>query len=267
MLDAVPSGHLVDARWLVRQGLSHESMRDYVNGGWLERLAQGVFLRPGPGASARFVDWRTCVISMQHVMGYDLHVGGTTALAIAGHVHYLGLGAEPTVQLYGERVPGWIHRIPLSAPIRVQRRSLFHDPRLSVSDAVSAESLRGAGAPSAWTLRHASPERAILEALDALPERDSFDALDLIFEGLANLRPKRLRALLADCRKIKVKRLFFVFADRHRHAWRKYVDPAEFDLGKGDRALVKGGRIHSVYRIVVPEAFAVPHLEVADGDL
>ena len=66
---------------------------------------------------------------------------------------------------------------------------------------------------------------------------------------------QRLAALLRSCRKIKVKRLFFVFADRHDHPWRKRLDPAEFNLGRGDRALVKGGRIHPRYRIVVPEEF------------
>ena len=75
------------------------------------------------------------------------------------------------------------------------------------------------------------------------------------FESLTTLRPKMLAALLRSCRKIKVKRLFFVFADRHDHPWRKRLDPAEFNLGRGDRALVKGGRIHPRYRIVVPEEF------------
>lgn len=50
-------------------------------------------------------------------------------------------------------------------------------------------------------------------------------------------------------------RLFFVCADRHNHPWRKRLDADEFNLGSGDRALVKGGRIHPRYRIMVPEEF------------
>lgn len=72
-----------------------------------------------------------------------------------------------------------------------------------------------------------------------------------------------LSALLYSCRKIKVRRLFFVFADRHDHPWRKRLDPEKFDLGSGDRALVEGGRIHPRYRIVVPEEFA--KTEADDG--
>ena len=100
-----------------------------------------------------------------------------------------------------------------------------------------------------------TPERAILEAMDELPDHESFHTLDMVFESLTTLRPKLLSDLLQACRKIKVKRLFFVFADRHDHPWRKRLDPAEFNLGRGDRALVKGGRIHPRYRIVVPEEF------------
>lgn len=31
LLDAVPAGYLVDAAWLVSQGIAYESFRDYVN--------------------------------------------------------------------------------------------------------------------------------------------------------------------------------------------------------------------------------------------
>jgi len=54
------------------------------------------------------------------------------------------------------------------------------------------------------------------------------------------------------CKSVKVKRLFFVFADRHAHAWRKYIDREAINLGKGDRALVNGGKIHPLYRITIP---------------
>ena len=71
--------------------------------------------------------------------------------------------------------------------------------------------------------------------------------------------------LSKSCKKIKVTRLFFVFADRHDHAWRKRLDPEEFNLGTGDRALVKGGKIHPRYRIMVPEEFTQNKNEAANG--
>ncbi len=71
-------------------------------------------------------------------------------------------------------------------------------------------------------------------------------------EGLANLSPRRLQGLLEACRSVKAKRLFFFFADRHQHAWLKRLDRQAIDLGKGDRLLVKGGKLNSVYHITVP---------------
>ena len=45
-----------------------------------------------------------------------------------------------------------------------------------------------------------------------------------------------------------------VRADRHAHAWVKHLDKSVIDFGSGPRALVKGGKLHPVYRIYVPEA-------------
>jgi hypothetical protein len=60
---------------------------------------------------------------------------------------------------------------------------------------------------------------------------------------------------LKMCRSIKTKRLFFVFADRHAHTWRKYIDESGIDLGSGDRMLVEGGKLHKRYRITLPAEF------------
>ena len=76
--------------------------------------------------------------------------------------------------------------------------------------------------------------------------------VDKLAEGLVSLSPNRLTKLLTDCKSIKVKRLFFFFADRHKPTWRKRLDPKEFDLGTGDRMLVRGGKLDPVYRITVP---------------
>ena len=72
-------------------------------------------------------------------------------------------------------------------------------------------------------------------------------------EGLSNLSPHRLQKLLANCRSVKVKRLFLFFADRHQHAWVKHIKKEDIDLGIGKRMLVKGGKLNSTYQITVPE--------------
>jgi hypothetical protein len=93
----------------------------------------------------------------------------------------------------------------------------------------------------------------MLELLDELPEHESFHQADMLMEGLANLSPRRLQGLLEACRSVKVKRLFFFFADRHRHAWLKKLDKSKVDLGSGKRMLVRGGKLDRTYQITVPE--------------
>ena len=256
LLDAVPAGYLVDAAWLVSQGIAYESFRDYVKRGWLERITRGVFRRPTPNSpSSNSIDWKACILSMQHIMGHDLHVGGTTALGEQGHAHYLRLGESAPVWVYGDNVPNWLVKLPTDTPINIRSRSLFTDPKLGVT--LGNET----GLPWDWGLTLSTPERAILEAMDELPDQESFHALDMVFESLTTLRPRLISELLQTCRKIKVKRLFFIFADRHDHPWRKRIDPKAFDLGSGDRALVQGGRIHTRYRIMVPEDFVKPEAD------
>lgn len=109
------------------------------------------------------------------------------------------------------------------------------------------------------------PRARHLEALDELPEHESFHAVDVVFESLTTLRPRKLSALLAQCTSIKVKRLFFVFADRHAHAWRKHVRPEALALGKGDRSLVKAEKLHPHYRTTLPPEYATATGEAAHG--
>ena len=75
----------------------------------------------------------------------------------------------------------------------------------------------------------------------------------MLMQGLSNLSPRRLQKLLGDCRNIKVKRLFFYFADRHQHAWLKRLDKHAINLGEGKRMLIKGGKLDKTYLITVPE--------------
>ena len=84
-------------------------------------------------------------------------------------------------------------------------------------------------------------ERALLEMLDELPGR-GFHQVDMLMEGLSSLSPRRLQLLLADCRSVKVKRLFFWLRPA-TCAWVKQVDRGVVDLGAGKRALVRGGKL------------------------
>ncbi|MGX1100499.1 hypothetical protein ACSSVZ_004561 [Amorphus sp. MBR-141] len=256
----------MDTRWLRAQGIDAKSIHDYVARGWLQRVVRGVYRRPLPdGVSPQStVPWDTVLLSLQQIMKHDIHLGGVSALELAGHAHYLSLGGTPRLHLYGD-VPSWLTRLPCHGKIVLHRRTLFGDDPTGMVDA-DRDAHEDSPAVNVWRwpLTTSAPERAILEALDEVIDEASFEALDRIFESLTGLRPRQLMALLIACRSVKVRRLFFVFADRHRHAWRKHLDIETIDLGSGPRALVAGGKLHPTYRIAVPRDF-VPAKDAEAG--
>lgn len=251
----LPEGLLVDAAWLSKNGYSTSLRSQYVKAGWLEQPTRQVYRRRRGS-----VGWQQAVISLQTLLHRNLLVGGRTALELQGFAHYLTHRTKK-VHLYGpRRPPAWLNKLPL----RVQ--FVYHNSERLFLAAPG----RGPDSPSpglvvqpwgqwGWPLTISSAERALLELLDELPGRESFHQVDKLVEGLPNLSPRRLEKLLLDCRSVKVKRLFFFFADRHRHAWLRRIRKNMIDLGRGKRMLVRGGKLNSAYQIVVPEDLdAVP---------
>jgi len=261
LLENVPPGFLVDTPWLASRNIDRKLAYWYLKRGWLQPVAQGVYRRPaGADDNVRSsVGWKIAVISMQQLMGYNLHLGGRTALTVAGYRHYLAFSEKETVYLYGDS-PTWLKRLSTTHKFVTRSRSLFHHPTVGVDEKQSFGSTQEPEealslSPKRWPLIMSSPERAILEMLNEIPKNESLHIVDKLFEGLSNLRPALLEELLRLCSSIKVKRYFLVFADRHQHAWRKHLSTAGIDLGSGPRFIFKGGRIHPEYKISVPADF------------
>ena len=61
-------------------------------------------------------------------------------------------------------------------------------------------------------------EDAVLAILNVEFELAQEGLVVFLTQGRATLSPARLQKLLVDCHNLKVKRLFFFFADRHRHS-------------------------------------------------
>lgn len=256
----LPEGLPVDASWLRAEGYTPNLLRKYEAAGWLSQPAHRIYIRPrGP------IAWQQAVIALQTLLARDLVVGGRTALDLHGFSHYLEASTQ-AIYLYGPKAPPtWLKHLPAGVEFRARNDARIFTSALASTaphrlDAPSAERMkRSDGAmtlpwgPWNWPLTVSTPERAILEFLDELPDRETFHQADMLMEGLTTLSPARLQTLLADCHNIKVKRLFFFFADRHAHAWLKHLNRGAIDLGRGKRSLVKGGRYDAKHMITVPE--------------
>lgn len=262
----LPEGLVVDSSWLKQRGIASNLRAYYVKSGWLEQPVRGLYRRPRGTLS-----WQQVVISLQTLLGQPLYVGGRTSLELQGFAHYLTF-EQRSVHLYGnQKPPSWLGKLQLPQKfIYHNTATLFEsDPLTKGLSRLAWDLDKNTGRDLTrfqggdltalswgqwdWPLTLSVPERAYLELLDELPNRESFHQADMLMQGAVNFSPRRLQKLLADCSSIKVKRLFFFFADRHNHVWLKRLDKDAINLGAGKRLLVRGGRLDPVYLITVPE--------------
>ena len=244
----LPEGVAAPSSWLASQGFSRQLVRKYVQSGWLKPLARGVFARP-----TQPIDANGLILGLQQLAGAPFHVGGISALHRLGHVHYLPLGGEAAIHLWGRgTVPAWVVAVPLHEHLLFHREQLFDEHARVVGLAPLPTRVRD------WTVTASELERAIMEVLSLVDESESsFTHAAELFEGLTVLRPAVVNELLTACRSLKVKRLFLFLSLHYRYPWTEKLDRSRIDLGKGKRQIVRGGRYNSEFRITVPERFGV----------
>ncbi len=258
-------GLLASAALLRERGYATNLLAYYVSSGKLESPARGVYRVPGPP-----LKWQSVVASLQLNEGSWSHVGGRTAIVQRGLGHYARRGPE-TIQLYGpESLPPWVNK--LGVPEKFEQRSDAAFAALRVhrdenavlrrfgkgEEPIAAEQLGDLGLVEIkwgtfdWPLIFSSEERAILEVLQAVPERESIYEAYVLLQGLGTLRPERVSALLRVCYSVKAKRLFLALSARFSHAWFKHLNLKQVDLGSGKRSLFPGGKLDAKYQITLP---------------
>lgn len=260
----LPEGLLVDASWLERRGYYPTLRKKYVDLGWLEQPARSVYRRP-----RGTLTWEPVVISLQTLLEFPVVVGGRTALELQGYAHYLSQELLE-VHLYSQKpFPSWLAKLPLETHLVLHKTTrLFRNDSptrglgdinwnktqrtRAITDPFSGDVAIESWGQWDWPLTLSTPERALFELLDELPARETFHQADMLMGSLASLSPRKLQRLLEDCHSVKVKRLFFFFAERHNHAWLTRIDKKTIDLGKGKRMLVRGGKLDPTYQITVP---------------
>lgn len=260
LLTLVPESLPVTRQWLARQDTDFDrhAVDNLVKSGQLVPLAQGVYMRLGTTPT-----WEGLVCFLQNVLKTDLTVGGLTALELRGLGHYVAMSNKRVVHLYGkDTMPKWInHVLPGVEFVRHTTLAAFDRLDLGASGLVNDEYDTGlkklytgdslsefrqapTGQKNAWPFTRSSPERAYLEILKDVPDTVSFEHADQLMQGLTTLSPRRLEKLLKKTQNVKVRRLFYWFAERHQYAWlKKLPDPYVLDdLGMGAGNLIQNTR-------------------------
>jgi hypothetical protein len=245
LMRMIPEGVAVPSTWLTANGYSPQLVRKYVHSGWLTHLGSRVYARPGQP-----VTWEGVVLGLQRLGQLQLHVGGVSALNSQGLAHYLSLGGDAAIHVWGQdRALGWVEQVPLDVRWHFHRRRLFKDGNEEAWVKLPTK-LRN------WSMQGSAPERAILEVLSQVDETPaSFSFAAELFEGLTTLRPAVVNTLLQSCIHNEAKRLFLFLANHYDYPWVKRVDIDSVDLGRGKRLVTRGGKLNKRYQITVPEAF------------
>lgn len=239
-LMSFPKRLVFTAKYLGSQGFDPQLLARYKKSKWLASIGDGAYARYGDK-----VDWQGALSAMQNQLKLPVHCGARTALELQGYSHYVA-STQRDVFLFGskgQKLPRWFEKHNWDANVTYKMTSLFPD-NLSGSyvDFPAGD----------FTIQISSPERAAMEMLYHIPARQGFDEAARIMESLLTLRLVLVQKLLETCSSVKVKRLFLYMAQVANLPFVTKLNLTKIDLGKGDRTVVKGGRLDQKYRITVP---------------
>jgi len=244
--ELLPYGMIATKKWLLLKGLSLHGIDNALKSKKLVMQATGVYARRGVP-----VTWQGVVCSLQRMSEQVVHVGGLSALQMLGFGQYISDKKDLTIHLYSQnKLPSWLGK--LKVPVNFKRhgtKTLWLPESVVQENYVKEYSWR----EDLPAVKLSCPEKACLEMLMSVPKSISFDHADELMQGMTSLSPGKLVVLLHACRNVKVKRLFFWFAERQGYSWSKKLDYREFDLGEGKRVIARKGKLNSKYLITVPE--------------
>ena len=242
LLNSHPSGVVYLSSWLTENGFSTQLINRYKKSNWLYSIGSGAWMRVGVQPT-----YEGALCALQQQAKFSIHIGGKTALSLLGKAHYLELATQQIVLFGGskEKLPSWFLKYDWN--LKVNYFSTAFLPAKLGLQTIEYNTLN---------LQISTPIRALLECLYLTPKKQDLIECFEIMEGLNNLKPKQVQALLEQCSSIKVKRLFLYMAEKANHDWFNHLNLEKIDLGKGKRSLVKEGIYLTKYKITIPKALA-----------
>ena len=239
----MPSGVVLTLIWLKQHGVSCKLAWWYVQSHWLERIGNEAYKKYGDKVS-----WVGALAALQNQLNLPLHIGAKTALELLGQAHFIPMQGIKRVIVFNRshaKVPLWFRNAKTwDAECTIYQASLFHEDNSLLG--IINRPIDGID------VYLSSPERAALEILYLVPNKQSFEEAFKLLETLSQLRPNLVQSLLEKCKSIKVKRLFLYLADQFQHPWLTKVDLSKVSLGHGNRVIGKGGNYDKKYRLSLP---------------
>ncbi|MFV8984676.1 type IV toxin-antitoxin system AbiEi family antitoxin [Serratia fonticola] len=243
LLQNTSPGSLVLQSWLTKNGISPSLANKYMHSNWLQKLRAGVYVRSG-----REPLWSDAVLCLQNQLGVPVHLAGLTSLTYQGRSHYLQLTCQAIWLCVDDKasLPKWFREFPnIEWFLLTNQKLKLHDEKYLTEVEIKGERLRASVL-----------ELAAYEIANAVPGAISFEHAAELFQGLVNLSPRKVEALLQSSRAVQTNRLYLFLADYYAHAWGKRIDKTNIELGAGKRQIVLGGKLDQKYQITVPENFA-----------
>lgn len=247
LLLALRPGEVVTPERLRALGVSARMTTYLKNLGVLSSLGVGAYVRGRENPS-----FASAIQALTQQLKLPLHIGGKTALEIQGVSQYLTMGTGQTAWIFCSKkakLPLWFAKqkwgaTPQFVQTKFLERSLATHLRTVVVDGFEIQVSRR--------------ELAILETIFLIGKSHRFEEVDELFEGLITLDSSVLQMLLESCKSIRVCRIFLYLARKHAHPWISSIDESKIELGRGKRAIVKGGKLDVRYQITVPASEAEP---------
>lgn len=241
LLQYWPKGAVVTDRWLKQLGINKDLKHSYIRSKWFSSIGHGAVIRTGDN-----VTWIGGLFTLQDQLHIPIHISGKTALELRGAAHYIKFDNK-TVNLCIKKrttVPKWFKNYKWGIEFKITSSDFLPD-NLAIEQIIQGE----------FMINISSPERAILELIHFVPDKQSFEESYLILENLISLRPLILQSLLEQCKSIKVKRIFLFLAEKLSHPWFDRLDLSKISVGRGKRSITKDGIFDSKYQITIPKEF------------
>jgi hypothetical protein len=238
------TGDVHSLKWFNERGVPQNIAYGYYKSGSLEKIGPGIYPRKNEK-----LKWFGGVRLLQDELEKKIYVAGRSALELHGHSHYVPVGEKRIVFLTSykkEKMPNWFSKIDFSCEFYFKNSVLFtQDVELA-----KYEFEKG------LSVLISSRELAILEFINDLDLRYSFETAENYMNGLFGLRADVLQNLLENCSSVKVKRVFLFLAEKLNYDYFKKLDVSKIDLGKGKRQVIlENGQFNQKYQITVPKDY------------